>query len=157
MASAVLGRGGGAGSSGLGGGLEVCPHSLAVISLPKTSWIISCFRFGKRGAGKVLPCVSPGALCNPQHTAALRPSEPLCHTTLFSPIPALPPLSLSAATDTSVGDFQILLWTGVLLVAIVLGAVYALVDMGSAPLDAQIRTISAEKKGGLVGVSNKKQ
>jgi hypothetical protein len=54
-------------------------------------------------------------------------------------------------TDTSIGDFQIILWTGVLLVAIVLGAVYALVDMGSAPLDAGIMTISAEKKGLMLG------
>ena len=38
-----------------------------------------------------------------------------------------------------------------------LGAVYALVDMGSAPLDAQIRTISAEKKGGLAAVSSSKK
>lgn len=58
---------------------------------------------------------------------------------------------LAAVTDTSIGDFQIILWTGVLLVAVVLGAVYALVDMGSAPLDAGIRTISAEKKGMMMG------
>ena len=44
-----------------------------------------------------------------------------------------------------------------LLVAIVLGAVYALLDMGAAPLDAQIRTISAEKKGAMIGGGGAKQ
>ena len=54
-------------------------------------------------------------------------------------------------TDSSIADYQILLWTGVLLVALVLGAVYALLDMGSAPLDAAIRTSVAEKKSSMVG------
>ena len=81
-----------------------------------------------------------------------------CRALAAGPFPARHTLThpralilLAAVTDTSIGDFQIILWTGVLLVAVVLGAVYALVDMGSAPLDAGIRTISAEKKGMMMG------
>lgn len=60
-------------------------------------------------------------------------------------------------SDVSIGDYHVILWTSVLLVVLVLAAVYALLDMGSAPLDAALKASVQDKRSGLGGGGKQKQ
>lgn len=60
--------------------------------------------------------------------------------------------------STQVGDYHVILWTAVLLVVITLGVIYVMLDMGSQPLDSQLKSNIVDKKGpGMGAKGDKKQ
>jgi len=60
-------------------------------------------------------------------------------------------------SQADIGNYHIILWTAVLLVTIILGVIYVMLDMGSAPLDSQLTSTIVDKKGPTKGDTKKAQ
>jgi hypothetical protein len=62
----------------------------------------------------------------------------------------LTPLSHPSADNNSavaaVADYHVVLWTSVALAVILLGVLYAMLAMGDAPLDSQLRAQVVDKR-----------
>ena len=56
-----------------------------------------------------------------------------------------------------VGDYHVILWTAVLLVTITIGVIYVMLDMGSTPLDSQLKSTIVDKKGPSMGSKGDKK
>ena len=65
------------------------------------------------------------------------------------------PLDYSSSV-AAVADYHVALWTVVMLVAILLAVMYAMLDMGAAPLDAQLKAQLDDKGAKSSASSNKK-
>ena len=50
-----------------------------------------------------------------------------------------------------------ILWTAVLLVTITIGVIYVMLDMGSTPLDSQLKSTIVDKKGPSMGSKGDKK
>ena len=61
------------------------------------------------------------------------------------PLPAPPPSSADVAAVAAVADYHVALWTSVLLAFVLFAVLYAMLDMGAAPLDAQLRAQVVDK------------
>ena len=59
--------------------------------------------------------------------------------------------------SVQVGDYHVILWTAVLLVAITIGVIYVMLDMGSQPLDSQLKSNIVDKKGPSMGSKGDKK
>ncbi len=59
-------------------------------------------------------------------------------------------------TVAAAADYHVALWTAVLLAAVLFAVVYAMLDMGGAPLDAQLRASLIDKSAkGAVAAKSK--
>ena len=50
------------------------------------------------------------------------------------------------AAAASVGDYHVVLWTGVLLASILIVTVYFMLEMGGEPLDSQLKAQVVDRK-----------